>query len=77
MKPAAPRRVEVWRDGEWKPSAFPSLAVGDVYRMFEPDGTPTVPPVFCVEAPAEETKMLKGCYRIKSKACPDPSQAVP
>ena len=36
------RKVEVFRDNEWKGIKFEELQVGDKYRMFEPDGFPVI-----------------------------------
>ena len=36
------RKVEVFRDEEWKEIKFEELQVGDKYRMFESEGVPVV-----------------------------------
>ena len=36
------RRVEILEDNEWKGIKFSELELGNVIRMFEPDGSPVV-----------------------------------
>lgn len=40
LKPAQElRKVERYRDGKWVECKFKDLITGDIFRMFEPDGT--------------------------------------
>lgn len=62
------RRVEVHRDAEWVRVSMKDVRSGDVFRMFEPTGSPVVDPSGRTEWEADSDAFLdEGVYCVSVK----------